>query len=376
MAQGWFTAEDLLRVAKRHNNKKRKYILVNPCQGKHIPVSPTVALSMMQTLGEKIAAKYGETRLVIGFAETATAIGAVVANAVSEKCIYIQTTREPLLGEHLEFLEEHSHAPEQIIATGKLGGWLERTDTVVFVDDEISTGKTLCNIVAKLKAEFPALSEKKLVAASILNRLSFEDEVRLKAVGLVSEYLVKLPQEDYTALVDNFQAREAELAPSGKDCHYERHMIQARQDPRQGTVSGEYFRECEGHADEILGALSLDFTLDTLVLGTEECMLPGLVLGRALEKRGTKTYFHATTRSPISICKEVGYPIRNGWEIKSLYDSKGSRRNYIYNLRAYPQVIILSDTALPEENLIQGMLGALRENGCGKVFFIGRLGDV
>ena len=365
-------------MAKRHNNRKRKYILVNPLQGKHVPVSPSLALSMMQALGDKVAARHGDARLVIGFAETATAIGAVVANAISEECVYLQTTREELpdLGAHINFLEEHSHAPEQSLVTEHLEEWLARTDTVVFVDDEISTGKTICNIIARLKEEFPALEGKRLVAASILNRLSPENEQRLEAAGVKSEWLVRLPQTDYTMLVEKFQAEEAAVAPRGKDCAYERHLVKMGHDPRRGTAAGEYFRQWEQSADEILAQLPLDLKADTLVLGTEECMLPGLILGRALEQRGAKVFFHATTRSPISICRAEGYPIRNGWEIGSLYDRSGTRRNFIYNLRSYEQVIILSDTPLPEEERMQGLLGALKENGCGRIFYLGRREDV
>ena len=74
-----YTAADTLRIAKRYNNPKRSYLLVNPLQAKHIPVSPAAALEMMGALGNQVAAKYPEARLVIGFAETATAIGAAVA---------------------------------------------------------------------------------------------------------------------------------------------------------------------------------------------------------------------------------------------------------------------------------------------------------
>ncbi len=74
-----YTAADTLRIAKRYNNPKRSYLLVNPLQAKHIPVSPAAALEMMGALGDQVAAKYPEARLVIGFAETATAIGAAVA---------------------------------------------------------------------------------------------------------------------------------------------------------------------------------------------------------------------------------------------------------------------------------------------------------
>lgn len=35
-----YTAAGTLRIAKRYNNPKRSYLLVNPLQAKHIPVSP------------------------------------------------------------------------------------------------------------------------------------------------------------------------------------------------------------------------------------------------------------------------------------------------------------------------------------------------
>ena len=62
-----YTAADTLRIAKRYNNPKRSYLLVNPLQAKHIPVSPAAALEMMGALGNQVAAKYPEARLVIGF---------------------------------------------------------------------------------------------------------------------------------------------------------------------------------------------------------------------------------------------------------------------------------------------------------------------
>ena len=37
-----YTRENTLRIAKRFHNRKRTYLLVNPLQAKHIPVSPPV----------------------------------------------------------------------------------------------------------------------------------------------------------------------------------------------------------------------------------------------------------------------------------------------------------------------------------------------
>jgi len=100
-----YTSDQLLRLARRHHNTKRTYLLVDPLQGKHIPVSPTRSLEMLRTLGSRFAGVAPEVDLVIGFAETATAVGAAVASMLSDRCRYIHTTREPsaITGRVIEF---------------------------------------------------------------------------------------------------------------------------------------------------------------------------------------------------------------------------------------------------------------------------------
>ena len=111
-----YAAADVLRLARRARNTKRSYLLVNPLQAKHLPVSPAKALEMMRTLGVKLRAEFPDARLVIGFAETATAIGAMAAAQLNGACVYLHTTRESLpAGRFLEFQEEHSHAVEQTL---------------------------------------------------------------------------------------------------------------------------------------------------------------------------------------------------------------------------------------------------------------------
>ena len=150
-----YTAADTLRIAKRYNNPKRSYLLVNPLQAKHIPVSPAAALEMMGALGDQVAAKYPEARLVIGFAETATAIGAAVAARLGPDCLYVHTTREALDGDWILFREEHSHAAEHRLCADQLADWIDRSPAIVFVDDEFSTGRTLINMVQQLRERYP-----------------------------------------------------------------------------------------------------------------------------------------------------------------------------------------------------------------------------
>lgn len=364
-----YTISNTLRIAKRFQNQKRPYLLVNPLQAKHIPVQPSEALQMMKCLGMHLAQRYPHTSLVIGFAETATAIGAVVADCMAPGCIYVQTTREtfPQAAHWIEFLEEHSHAVEQKLCADALAQRLAATDTVILVDDEISTGKTLRNMVRELAARYPDFSKKTVVAASILNRVTPENEERLRQAGIESEYLVKLPQEDYASLVESIEVREAStVMPRSRSFHHAQLACGALQDPRLGLPIDAYKTSCR----EIAGALiarmaqSVEPGSRILVLGTEECMYPALILGDELERldRRYQVRCHATTRSPIGICRDAGYPIASGSQIPSFYAA--DRTTYIYDTRAYDAVAVISDTPVAGTQALSHLLAAfpLRED--------------
>lgn len=85
-----------------------------------------------------------------------------------------------------------------------------------------------------------------------------------------------------------------------------------------------------------LGQLAHELALYSrvLVIGIEECMLPGLDLGRQLAgmRPDLTVRFQATTRSPTGVAEASRYPIRAGWEIPSAYEA--DRRTYIYDLSA------------------------------------------
>ncbi|MEE1126228.1 MAG: phosphoribosyltransferase domain-containing protein [Acutalibacteraceae bacterium] len=372
-----YTIDNVLRIAKRHNNAKRSYLLVNPLQAKHMPVKPSQALEMMHCLGENLYKKYPATKLVVGFAETATAIGAAVAECFDDDCIYIHTTREEVeeVKDWILFLEEHSHAAEQKLSRDNFEKWISNTKSIIFVDDELSTGKTLINMINQLRAQFPALSDVQMIAASIMNRLTKENEDRLLSEGIVSEYLVKLPDEDYTALVENIQTAPAtdltkeEVVPH----NYEKLVPhKAFLDPRVGMEIAEYKNNCKAVCEKVVESLitKISDNDSVLVLGTEECMYPAIILGETLEKlHKGNVVCHATTRSPIGICKSEGYPIYEGYLINSFYES--DRNTFVYNLKNYDAVVVVSDTLTDYENALNNVAMALDSYGFGKLFYLG-----
>lgn len=135
-------------------NPKRAQLLVSTVLGKHVPVPAALCLAAGAHLGQevaRVASAHGVSTAeldVIGFAETATGLGHQVAAAL-EGSRYIHTTRRPAPGAaRLDFLEEHSHATDQVLTPP--ADWL-RQRAVVLVDDEMTTGRTAMNAVATLR---------------------------------------------------------------------------------------------------------------------------------------------------------------------------------------------------------------------------------
>lgn len=367
-----YTSEDILKIAKRYNNTKRSYLLVNPLQAKHISVSPDKAIDMMDTLGNMLFEKYPYTRLIIGFAETATAIGAEIASCFSKDCNYIHTTREDI-NNYIPFSEEHSHAVEQKLYSEKLTDFLSETPSVIFIDDEISTGKTLINIINNFREKFPQLNQKEIICASVINRVSDENMQNLQKAGIKCEYLLKLPQEDYESKVKNIRVSEAfKLVDTAFQNDCITINISPVQNPRKGVNISEYYESCIISAKEIYQKIFIDFNLDKisgdiLILGTEEFMYPALISANWIKQNFNKnTFCHATTRSPIGICPDKNYPIYEGFKIPSFYDI--SRETYIYNLRQYECVVIFTDSKNINQKSVNTLAAALKRHDCKNIF--------
>ncbi len=370
-----YTCDDVMKVAKRIKNTRRGYLFVNPLQAKHVPVSPTSSLTMMRSFGEMLAKKYPKTKLVIGFAETATAIGAVVAESFVSDCFYIHTTREFVPGamDCLYFLEEHSHAPEQKLIVDSVSERIASTDSIIFVDDEISTGKTMINMIQQLRNRFPQLNGKKIIAASLLNSVSKKNMQNMICAGIIPEYFVKLPEQDCNSEVQNIIVREASSAtPRKLDVRYQALFCDSFQDARKGVYIRQYRHKCREAAETFLAQFVQKIPRDAsvLVLGTEECMYPALIIGEVLEQFGSNCCVkcHATTRSPIGICSTDNYPIVNGYRINSFYEN--NRETYLYNLRAYDVIIVVTDSRKNRIDALETLAGAFSNGSSLQIFYI------
>lgn len=301
-----FDPDELISVCKRENNSKRDFIFVNRYQGKHVPARPQDILQLFETLRITISKdsrwNRKENICVIGFAETATAISHYIADNIPNKdCYYLQTTREksnePLL---VEFKEEHSHATEQALY-GDLQK-LQKCDRILFVDDELSTGKTILNFINELEK----IGKFQYSVASFLNLQSEEDEQKFKEKNIDTYCLIKGKIKDKNKKISIEQLSDIEDL---------------------NVLRNEY-----------------EHPKTDLVIGTEEDMYNAILKAERLEKSNTsgkQYYFQASTRSPICPCNEDDYVLYNRIRFVSAKDD--SRIVYLYNLRQYDRIIVMAN---------------------------------
>lgn len=383
-----YTEAELVRIAKRENNTRRKYLVVNRLQGKHIPVSPKEALQMFRSLAELIKEAYPSERLLmVGFAETATAIGAAVA--IECQAAYMQTTREVIDGvDYLYFSESHSHATEQKLVKTDLDKIIGKTERIVFIEDEVTTGNTILNIVRLIQKTYA--QPVSFAVASILNGMNEEALENYKNLKIPVHYLVKTAHDTYTEIAEQYQADgtcHICTKPQEKEVEQQKEVQQqiemqqtkeAQQPIEVQEISGwinarrlhtadTYKQACEQLWQEIQQKYGYTkYTKETetgrriLVLGTEEFMYPALYVGAKLEEAGYTVRMHATTRSPIAVSKEEKYPLHTRYELASLYDK--NRTTFVYDLTEYEEVLVLTDAQKQETEGWESLQRALTLN--------------
>ena len=328
-----YQQKDLVRIAKRENNTKRNYLVVDPLQGKHVPVEPSKALNLFKSLAEKLQGKYeGERLLLIGFAETATAIGAQAAITLGTK--YIQTTREVIPdARYLFFSEAHSHATEQKLVKDDIDRVINDIDRIVFIEDEVTTGNTIMNIIKIITKEYQ--KKIKFAVASLLNGMTEESLKIYQDEKIELHYLVKTDHSGYGTVAEQYRC----------DGLY---IVDAKQ----------YEAACKKLAKTVITETVVKQGERVLVIGTEEFMYPALLTGYEIEKMGCVVRCHSTTRSPIAVSTGEEYPLHCRYELRSLYDP--DRKTFIYDLENYDRVIVMTDAALASLKGLETLIYALR----------------
>lgn len=342
--------DEFIKIAKRHNNTKREFLFVNTLLGKHIATNASDVVNVNKMLSNKLETLFVENNwndkkvLLVGFAETATALAQNMALIlIKSKNLnivgYAQTTREGISSEdyiNISFEEEHSHATTQCLYFDKNLDY----DIVVFVDDEITTGKTVLNFIDKFEKHQP---NKQYIVASILNWQNDSDHQIFKERNIHTVSLVTGKIKDNLPKI-NIILGNTHSIYSNKE--YYNITLPPESNLRTPiTGSTDIWNYILHICDRILRLNYLNNTpKETLVIGTEENMFIPMWIA---------SYLHAdvkaTTRSPIEPSLDTDYPISSRLKLNSAYDSE--RITYLYNIdkdiTTYDRFIIVVEEESP-----------------------------
>ncbi|WP_409073767.1 phosphoribosyltransferase [Micromonospora chalcea] len=428
---------DLVGLALRRN-PRRAHLLVSSVLGKHVPADPAVVHGAGRLLGAMVAdelagtvcdlAEEGRRLLkaalngsadaaealsmrcaehaarsrmltqtvehvvVLGYAETATALGHLVADALDAD--YLHSTRRPVPGltESGGFEEEHSHATRHLLLPEDRD-MLSRPGPLVLVDDELSTGRTAWNTISALHAR---VQRSRYVIATLVDLRSAADGERLTslAAALGVEIVVvalaagrlDLPGDVLTAgprlVAEHGTTAEA---PSGGSWPH-RVPVTGWSGVREGGRHGfdRHDRAALSAAvDRTAAELAVRLTGDrVLVLGFEELMYAPLLVAnrlRAMLANVAQVRFSATTRSPVVAIDQPGYAIRTRLSFASHDEpADGPGPRFAYNVapgsdpsRRFTDIVLVVDDVGDTEALhaAGGLLDQLT-GVCGRVHLV------
>ena len=443
----------LVGLALRRN-PRRAHLLVSTVLGKHVPADPDLVYGSGRLLGvlvadvlhgiprpcdltggrfvtRALAGEQGAARalmehvdacrsttaadaghhppraVVLGYAETATAVGQAVADSLEVDYLHSTRRRVADLDPLCVFEEEHSHATSHLLLPedrDMLGG----TGPLVLVDDELSTGTTVLNTLLALHIN---TRRTHYVIAALVDLRSGADRermarfaerlgIRLDVVSLAAGQ-IDLPDgflDRALLLADSVEMPAGPVGgdrprtiPRGRDVDRRRvvHLEDVwpagvREGGRHGFTPADRV-SLEAAVDGIAASLATacDRDRQVHVLGFEELMYAPLRLAQALGDRlgeGVRVTFSTTTRSPTLPVDEVTYAIRTRLEFPSHDDPlDGPGKRYAYNVVAPPTdpsaafdtVVLVVDSVgdRPELHAPGGLLDVLSET-VGRVILL------
>lgn len=414
-----FDRDILFDVAARIN-KKRPFLFVSKVLGKHLAVQPQIPLLTGALLAMRFAEtslqvkhpytektvhaiksksgldllhevwehpiKLPEKHLIIGFAETATALGHAFFRACDHRASYIHTTREEICGMEpiIRFEEEHSHATSHRMYTENENLLMEHRH-IILVDDEISTGKTNLNIIDQLKKAYPHLAH--FTVVSILDwrnksqRAAYDEQAKklgitLNVVSLMAgdmnvEGAVEGHEKPIRRESEPVAIEQLDYAlPSVLSYHSFSEDGSICTDPYyRGTGRFSITKEEEFVIEQEVEALSASLSDKrnggkVLVIGTGECMYIPMQIAARL---GEDVYFQSTTRSPIYSHEQT--LIYNKFQFES--PENAGVTNYLYNISegSYQEIVIVLERLASRKGL-EELLASLSVVGAERITLV------
>ncbi|PLS19732.1 hypothetical protein CVD28_04790 [Bacillus sp. M6-12] len=412
-----FEMEDLFVMGARVN-PKRSFLFVSKLLGKHLEVHPDIPKLSGHLLSNLFAKKYGnqyfsnihslveavktgnmtekvkgelnkthslsEKVLFLGFAETATGIGHAVFSAF-DNAHYVHTTREEFSDKKsvFDFQEEHSHATDHLCYLLDTEV-LEEVSHIVLIDDEITTGNTCLNLIRSLNELYP---NKRYTIMSLLdwrteqqeqNYETFKQELNLEidvlsllrgSVELKNNTVFeKQALEESEIDIEDVKGYRLIVHPMKDRVAVQRGLIERDSlllTTGRFGVTSEQAKVIEKEAKKIGGYLQqLRKGNKTLSIGNGEFMY---VPSRISAYMGEGVAYKSSTRSPIYVAQEEGYPVHDRIE----YELKNGVVNYLYNLKdsGFDEVFFFVENNMNQDT-VESIYKNIRSKGIEHITFV------
>lgn len=327
-AHGERDIEELCDVAARAN-PKRGFLIVSKILGRHLPARPAAMRQAMDDLGAMIPSDLPEPVVILGMAETATALGQGVFAAYrrlnpGRKAIYLQTSRQrvPNARTIASFEEGHSHATTHLVQVmdSDIGALVASARTLVIVDDECSTGGTFIACAEAMCAAMPDIERIETCCITDWSNGAYKQRMPLETAGhaLLHGAMEWMPGRSTGEAILPPGSNEPGLAPD------------AGMRSRTGLSEPERASRAEFVPEP---------NERILVLGEGEHSYEALLVAEEIERAGAVAAVQCITRSPAL----PGHAMRS---ISTFSDSYGSSAPcYLYNFLGHDPdcVVIVSE---------------------------------
>ncbi len=321
---------DWCQVAARAN-PKRGFLIVSTVLGRHLPARPAAMRATMDALAAMLPVDLPEPVVMLGMAETATALGqgtfvAYRARQPHQRIVYLQSSRQRVEGAEViaRFEEGHSHATTHLvqIADPALIAEVAKARTLVIVDDECSTGQTFVAAARALVEAMPSVERIETLCITDWSDRSYLDAFSRPGVAhAIVSGTMRWVAGDVVA--------PATLA-SGSNS--------AGTAPREGMTSRTGLAQPEAASRPAIHARPGE---RVLVLGEGEHSYEALRVAEEVEAQGGIAAVQCITRSPALLGGAMA-------SVSRFSDSYGSGAPcFLYNMLAHQpdRVVIVSEIA-------------------------------
>jgi len=342
LAASDFELNNLTAYAARQN-PKRGFMFVSKLLAKYWPSQPAEMLGMHQYLAQALAQSICGSSVFIGMAEAAAGLGqgvyeAYLENPVHHEHLFIHTSRYYLEAiKFVDFQEQHSHASQfylYIPQEPPLNSIFLNAQTLVLIDDEVTTGTTFVNLISAYQQVNPHLQ--RVLIVSILN---FVDPARQshiqKSLGVDVVFINALSAQIHFEQNETYQYTQIPNVNSKVECKRQNLSLSAGRLGVQGKISWD---------KTVLQSLIQTWQDNEkiLVLGTGEFVHLAFLVGLYLEQHHWNVKVQSTARSPLL----KGEAIQEKIILQDNYAD--NIPNYLYNVHEgqYDHIIICHETPL------------------------------